>query len=114
MNKIKALAVAVGLMGGSYFLIGDTPEHTAESKAAEVQQEAIISEIHILERVTPTEIYGENAYQGGEGIYYTRDMIDPFLDGEELKAGDKVEIQWTESSVQDEDWLTIHSFRVID
>lgn len=109
MNKIKALAVAVGLMGGSIFLLGTQQEQAEANKPAE----GIISEIHTITKVTPTEIYGESTYFGGEGIYYTKDIINQFTD-EEIEVGDRVEIQWKESAVSEEDWFSVYSFRVLD
>ena len=101
MNKLQSALLATSLTCIGVWMAG-----------ADVEP-AIISEIHTITKVTETEIYGENTYSGGEGIYYDKQTLSNYTD-DTFEVGDRVEIQWTEEAFAEEDWESLYSIRVID
>lgn len=102
MKKPFTNTIIAGLLLAGGFAAGTTLEDTTP----------VVSEIHTITKVTDQAIHGENITGSGEGIYYTHEHLEGYTDLE-FEVGDKVEIQWTEESLRNEDWFEIYSIQEV-
>lgn len=110
----KSLKVMLGIGIGVNALFGTvTGVLVAFDKVDIVAVPELVTEKHIITEVKDNVIRGELTEGTGEGIYYTAyDFERAGLHN--VKAGDIVEISWTEKDFNNEEWNNIYSLEKVE